>query len=273
MFDAYGDESCGREYITYGLVLVPDDKSDSVLRVLAEVKAEFGGTADDALHCREIFAPYARQKSAWHRLGIAEVCDLYKRLFLRLEPLQLRRLVGIAKRSDFPEVFPGGPMTHIDPAHSGPLPATKDQVVGEKELASYCAMATAIPLSKWPGIENVRFWPDPDSSSISWFTGRRKFTGTLGGFIDIGHGKEPPRINVMNINGPKPKALEIADAIASISQRVMGRNEGPNGHRFKSLYEVIAPERVSVGIGPDGGLGINVPNSSLEFRPRPRMAD
>ena len=37
MFDAYGDERCGREYITYGLVLVPGDKSDSVLRVLAEV--------------------------------------------------------------------------------------------------------------------------------------------------------------------------------------------------------------------------------------------
>ena len=28
MFDAYGDERCGREYITYGLVLVPGDKSE-----------------------------------------------------------------------------------------------------------------------------------------------------------------------------------------------------------------------------------------------------
>jgi len=53
-----------------------------------------------------------------------------------------------------------------------------------------------IPISKWPGLKAVTFWPDPDSSVIEFAGGRRKISRMLSGFIDHGAGNEPQKIEV-----------------------------------------------------------------------------
>jgi hypothetical protein len=100
-------------------------------------------------------------------------------------------------------------------------------------------------------------------------TGKRQFSETLGGFIDAGPGQRAARINVMRIQGVKPQLLEVADAIAYVTQRAYASKgkHGPNDRRFKMLYELVGPEVVALKVGQDGGLGFSVPNTSLTFSP------
>ena len=99
MYDAYGDESCGREYIAYGILLVPENQRIAAEAVLKNVKTSFGGHADDKLHCRELFAGDTRKKTPWAALEIKNVFDLYEELVRQLRSFAFRQLVTIAPAS------------------------------------------------------------------------------------------------------------------------------------------------------------------------------
>jgi hypothetical protein len=158
-------------------------------------------------------------------------------------------------------------MKHIDPTAKVPPVYTKAIEYGEKQSALSCARGTIIPLSKYPGLDRVRIWHDPDNSKIEWFSGRRSVINELGNFfVDNGPRQEPPQPKIMRYTGHKPPLLQIADAIASVGQRSKRADQSPNTLRFKSLLRLINPEQIVYGIMPDGGFGFNIPNSTLAFR-------
>jgi hypothetical protein len=268
MYDAYGDESCGQEFVGYGVLVVPEHKVASAETITARIKVEFGGGAEQRLHCREMFAGHARAKGPWAKLSMVDVFHLYNRLFEELNVLKLRRLVAVARKADFPNEVPSLAMEHVDPVANVPPIFTKAFAYGDKQIAIHCAQATMIPLAKYPGLEMLRFWPDPDSTTIEWFTGRRVVKGEVGNFfVDMGPGQEPPKVKVMPTEGPKPTLLEVADAIAYVSQRSLTSSFNRNTQRFKALAHLIQAEQIRMGIAPDGGLGFNIPNATLAYKP------
>jgi hypothetical protein len=261
MFDAFGDESCGSKFVAYGILVVSEDQKAAAEQIIDEVKQEFGGSPSRRLHCRQLFAGNARNKSPWAHLSMNDVFHLYEMLISGLNGVADRRLVTIARVADFPERLPSMPMQHIDAAAGHPPKWTKDMEFREKQIAAFCAQGTMIPLSKNPGLDQVRFWADPDTTIIDWLDTRRQATRAIGGFVDIGPGKEPPQIKVMPIHSEKPKLLEIADVIAYAAQRAMSGGWELNDRRFKRLHELIGAGVVRFAVAPDGGFGFDVPNA------------
>jgi hypothetical protein len=266
LYDAFGDESAGPQYVSYGVVLVAADKQADANSILAQVKTRFGASADDQLHCRVLFSGQQRKKSPWAGLNITEVFTLYSELMRDLNPLMIRKIVSIGKKSEFPNSISGAQWQHVDPNFIGPHPWSEGYDFGDKHIANLGAHGTMVPLSKWPGFDRVRFWPDPDTTPIETTAGRRQFSNMLSGFVDNGDGKEPPRVSVMYSSGPKPPLLQIADLVAYVSQRCAGAGYDHVDMKFKALNRIIEAEKIKIGIAPDGGIGINVPNTSLEFR-------
>jgi hypothetical protein len=266
MYDAFGDESVGSEIVSYGTILFHEAQIDPALAILSEVKRRHRGTTAERLHCRVLFSHHQRAKSAWSALTADEVFSLYSDLMSRLRGLKSRTIVGVAKIKDFPRRLPEGQWTSVDPEFVGPQDWDRGHAFGEKHIATFCARATMLPLSKWPGLDQVRFWPDPDATLIETSAQRRQFTRSLGMFVDNGGG-DTPYVNIMHASGRKHELLEVADCVAYVTQRVRGAKYGPTDLKFKSLYKLIDPEVVVFEVGPDGGWIVNVPNASFAFRP------
>jgi hypothetical protein len=138
---------------------------------------------------------------------------------------------------------------------------TKEMRFDEKHIAIFCAKGVMIALDRNPGLDKVRFWPDPDSTSIEWFFGKRAAGNVMGGFVDRGDHLEPMPINVMPIVGRKPHLLEVADCIAYVTQKRKANNFTRNGERFRALYKMIAPQEVEFTTDREGNFGYRVPNS------------
>jgi hypothetical protein len=266
MFDAFGDESCGVEYIAYAMVVLDEKKTGEAERLVADTKISAGFSSSDLLHCREIFNPAARAKSVWLKLNANEIFKLYEDLFTRLSTVGPRYLLTLARRTDFPALLPALAMQHIDPSANVPPKYTKPTEYGEKQIALHCAQGTMIPLSKYPGLGNVRIWPDPDNSKIEWFSGRRNAANEIGNFfVDIGSGREPTKPIIARCTGTKPPLMQVADAVAFVGQRTKRKEKSPNAKHFHSLFELINPEQIIFGIAPDGGFGFKIPNTILAY--------
>jgi hypothetical protein len=263
MYDVFGDESCGPLVVTYALVAIPEQQIPAIEKILRDVKEKFGGQDHWPLHCRELFGPSGRAKTVWSNLSLDEVFALYAGLFAGVGKLGVRQIVAVALKNDFPPTVLSGEMQHIDPSVVGPLPWTKEYPLGDKQLAAHCAQGTMIPLSKSPGLQNIRFYADPDRTPMVWIDGKkRQATRAIGGFIDVEHG-EPPQVNVMAFDGKKSKLLEFADALAYVSQRVALAKHSPNDRRFRTLSQTMNPVVVRFKVGTDGGFGFSVPNTPV----------
>jgi hypothetical protein len=266
VYEAFGDESVGPQFVSYGVVLVATDRLEEANSILADVKVRFGGMPNDVLHCRTLFSGQQRKKSPWCRLSMGDVFTLYSELLRDLKPILVREIASLGRKSDFPSSIPGGQWDASDPDFVGPLPWSKGYRFGEKHIANLGAHATMVPLSRWPGFDRFRFWPDPDTTRIETPAGRRKFSNMLSGFVDHGDAADPSRVNVEYSPGPKPPMLQVADLVAYVTQRSAHGGLEPLDRRFKELHRMIEVEPIKIGIAPDGGIGINVPNSSLEFK-------
>jgi hypothetical protein len=97
LYNAFGDESVGPNYASYGVILVAADKQDEANSILKVVKARHGASADDLLHCRILFSGQQRQKSPWAALSMSGVFDLYSDLMHDLNPLLVRKIVALGK--------------------------------------------------------------------------------------------------------------------------------------------------------------------------------
>jgi hypothetical protein len=101
MYEAFGDESCGTEYVAYGTLLLEDHQRTDAEDILAKIKLSYGGNPDCRLHCRELFSGDARRKTPWSHLSIDDVFKLYTDLMTELVSVGMRRLVTFAQRSVF----------------------------------------------------------------------------------------------------------------------------------------------------------------------------
>jgi hypothetical protein len=244
-FDAYGDESAGANFVAYGTLLLPAASREAVEAKIAKLKIDYGASAADNLHCRVLFSGDARRKTAWSKLAVGDVFDLY---------------------SDLMEEIPGGQWETTDKNFVGPMNWSSGWPFRDKQIASFCAQGTMIPISKWPGLKAVTFWPDPDSSVIEFAGGRRKISRMLSGFIDHGAGNEPQKIEVSYQPSGKPVLLQVADLVAYVAQRSAGAKYSPLDLKFKALDKLIEPEKLRLGVTPQGGIGYDIPNALLERR-------
>lgn len=252
-FQAFGDESAGLAFVAYGTVLVPTQNIEEIETRIAKVKAEYGGSPADTLHCRVMFAPDARRKSVWSRLTMDDVFALYSCLITEVKPRIVRTIVALANKNELPDEIPGGSWEHSDKDFIGPMEWAPAWPFRDKQIACFCAQGTMIPISKWPGFDAVTFWPDPDSTLIEFSGGRRQFNQMLGGYIDHGHGEQPEKIKVSCSQCAKPPLLQIADLVAYVSQRAAKAKLSPLDLKFRKLNDAIGAEKVRVGVPPEGG--------------------
>lgn len=265
-FDAYGDESAGAAFVSYGTILVPAVQREAVEARIDELKAAYGVSSTEAFHCRVLFAGDARRKSAWSKLTIDGVFDLYSKLVELVRPSITRIIVTVANKGELPDEIPGGQWQTADKEFVGPMNWSSGWPFRDKQIASFCARGTMIPISKWPGLEAVTFWPDPDSSLVEFSGGRRQFSQMLGGFIDNGGGKEPVQINVSYLPSGKPALIQVSDLVAYVAQRSASAKFSPLDLKFKALDKMIGAEKLLLGVTPQGGIGFNIPNVMLEPR-------
>jgi hypothetical protein len=180
LYDAFGDESAGPQFVSYAVVLVAADKQAEANAILAQVKSRFGASADDQLHCRVLFSGQQRKKTAWARLDAADVFDLYSQLMREIHPLMIRRIVSLGKKSDFPASIPGAQWQHVDPKFIGPLPWSSGYDFRDKHIANLGAHGTMIPLSKWPNRVRRRMGDLPGQPYRGRFPGMAASAGLDG---------------------------------------------------------------------------------------------
>ena len=192
-YDAFGDESVGPDYAVYGTILIDRSRRVEADEIIAQAKITSGAEPSDVLHSRSMFSGQQRQKTPWSQKTMTEVFEICSDLLLRLDDLLVRKIVAVAKKADLPAVIPGGQWKASDPDYIGPLPWADGWAVGDKNIATWCAHGTMFPLSKWPGFNNIQFWPDPDHSLIATEGGRRKFSTQLSSFAVTMRGRPQAR--------------------------------------------------------------------------------
>lgn len=264
-YDAYGDESPGQRFVAYGTLLVPADKRENIEAEISKLKVE-RGLPEDHLHCRVLFSGDQRKKSPWSKLNMDEVFKLYSDLVAVVKPQLARTIVTIADKQELPAEIPGGQWEHANNDFVGPMNWDRGFPFRDKQIAAFCAQGTMIPISKSPGIENMTFWPDPDTSLIELYGGRRQFANSLTAFIDHGDGKEPAKAEVSYLKQGKPSLLQVADLLAYVAQRSAHGKFSPNDLKFKALDEAIGAEKIRLGIPPNGGIGFDIPNAVRDRR-------
>jgi len=259
MLEVFGDESCGSKFVVYGLFATPSDMREEAEAILRQTKNAFGGSEAMNLHCRILFSGDARRKSPWKFLSVGDVARMYETLAADISKLNTRRIVCVARKSDFPDALPSLELEHVDSRMNIPSHVVKGFDIGEKHLAAWCAQGATIPLAKSPGFEKVRFWPDTDHSKVEWFGKKRKFTNTIPSFVDLGSNCSP--LLTVQKGNQKPALTEVADLVAYITQRYLTERHGSrNAHRVKKIYEAMSPEVVRFEVNPEGHFGFRVPS-------------
>lgn len=261
--EVVGDESCGQKAITYGVLVGQRSRMDSALSKMLEIKKNRGQMSEDKLHCRDLFHPHARAKTAWSRLSQSDVFDLYREVATMIRECGLRTIAAVAMKKCFPTEIPSGVMKD----NSGNLgPTTRRVPLGDKQLAAFCAQGALVPIGRDYGKQHIHFWADTDTTPMPWFDGNRQATRAIDPtFIDIGAGQEPPRFGLSQITARERPLLELADFIAYTVQRTACVELTPNGKEFKGLVQILDPTIVRMGIAPDGGLGFQVPDAPLSL--------
>jgi len=252
MYHAFGDESCDQKIVCYGMILIPEEEREEAENILRAVKLEFDGQLGCALHCRSMFVPAAREKTQWAHLDSKQVITLYETLFIKLQKLKFRNLVATAHLANFPKELPSLQMKHIDPTNPSFVSTNKMQL-SEKQFSVWCAQGLMFHLSINPGLDNIRFWLDPDKTKIDWLMNRQQTSlATSAFFADVGPGREPTQPIIMPISDQKPALLEIADSIAYMVRRSKTKPTTALTLSFQKLHKIISPEEIEFVIAPNG---------------------
>lgn len=177
--DLYGDESCGSAVVAYAFVLFPEQHTEAANSMLADVKQQFGATAETELHCSRIFGPTARSKSEWAHLENSDVYDLYTRLFQQLNQLPVRKMAAYARKVDWPSEIKGGPWKHKDPNFVGPQRWSEGFGMSDKHIAGLCGKMALTEIAGQTDLKRVRLWADPDRTPISIGGQHRQASGSV----------------------------------------------------------------------------------------------
>lgn len=225
VIDLFGDESVVNSAITYGLVLLPCDKTRLAENALNRVKIKFGGIESNRLHCRELFAGDKRKSTAWAHLSIQNVFDLCWESANSVALAGAMFRIGFVDRSRLPKIMSFG----------GHLPETP---ADPKQLIAFAYTIALAGLEKNPGIPAVRLWQDPDHTKIPW-GGRRRKAGNVPLTFDV---QGPNAIKPQVIQGDKPILLDVADILAYCSAQVLSAEMKRDKAQFRRIYDRFSPD-------------------------------
>jgi hypothetical protein len=84
---ALSDESTAGPYVTGGIMRLPTRNVAGALEAITAAKGKRGVAADARIHCRMLFHPDARRKSAFKHLKVDDIHELLVECVLRLKSL------------------------------------------------------------------------------------------------------------------------------------------------------------------------------------------
>lgn len=102
---AFGDASETSNGVFYGLVLIPERSIYQFQNKLIELKVKYGGAPETPIHCREIFAEDARNKSGWKHLDLEAARDLCGDVLRDLETYSPKYLMAHMPSAHYPKRF------------------------------------------------------------------------------------------------------------------------------------------------------------------------
>ena len=223
-FLIFADDSVVGNIAAYGVIgVVPGLLAETIDSFYSQ-KVRFGVEETEILHCKEIFNPEARKKSAWAHLGDRDVIELCRSIASSLSKTikPLTSIGFVSLRHMPPGLNLKVPLTSLSPAN---LPFEKDK---KKQ-----ALALALPAALRPFDLNLAQIPveeclvtlGHDATKIAWLNSKKRqahhaATAWVSGFqIQIGQ------------RGPM---LELADMVAYLGAHFVSRSS-----RFEDAQKVL----------------------------------
>jgi hypothetical protein len=239
MFDVFGDESAGDDYVSYGLICVPSDEAALLGDQIAALKTRHGLKQ---LHCRVLFDARQRLKKGLERLTSTDVMAIYG------------ELVGLLTSPNLRTVVTRGRLSHF----AGEQPADEHFpriAFDKKSLGVICANGAILPLKRDFSGAAFRIWPGHDGTKTEWLGQMRQPSEAIGGFYDI-DGLRDVRVNPTPASDMPPDSRrqlhEVADLLAWLSNRVMTEKNLVWRGRYKALLDGLHPMLVRLLPGPTG---------------------
>lgn len=200
-FDAYGDESIHDNFVIYALVIIPVQIADIANNVLVDVKKEYGVEESAKIHCSDIFHPVGRSRTCWANLTTKQILRSWKEIGSRLSLLGAESRISYIDRRRFSDRLKFGSALYGTPMH-------------EKILARIAFGCCCAGLEKIPGINQIRFWLDPEKTNLQW--GEKTLKS-----MDIPINLEGEKMLSQAITSPKPAMLDVADILAYTAMRTL----------------------------------------------------
>jgi hypothetical protein len=228
MIHGFADDTVMEQVVVCAAVIFDEERIADAEVALADAKASVGIDPGEPLHCRVLFSGDARRGTVWERVSRSAIDAMVEKLCLDLRPFQHRPVVAPIKRREFPDqqMEPGGPVKRLD----------------IKGIASFAYHAIIVNLHGRFGHERFRLWIDPDKTMTPWGATRRRVDTTRRIYVDLGPGQEPPLIEPVVDDQPKPVLLQVADLYAYITGRGLSAGGGRDYAWFRKRLAELDPE-------------------------------
>ena len=229
MITAFADDSIiSGDVIACGVAIVQKDRIADAESILARSSEAVGIPAATPIHCRQLFAGDQRRGTPWEALG-AEGAERLVQLVCE----------GMKSLSEQPIVMLANP--RVAPPHE--TTEGQRQPWDEKAIASLLYTGAQQLLVSRYGADGFRMIGDRDPTKIPWVgTGRRQAHLTRGGFMHVGAGVEPSRLQP-SVETPTPILMQLADIYAYTAAQAHSHGGGRKIAWFRKVYGLIAPER------------------------------
>lgn len=240
-FLGYGDNSESNNAVTYGVVLLAEELEEHALAALKEVKAAAGGKDDSRIHCRQLFRPEARAKTAWAHLNEDGAFQLCLSVARSLTEIGMRSQVGFVDNREV------APQVNL-PGNAPPIKTIREH------LPVYAFRGLAGILDAQVGWDNIRFVLDPDTSRVRWGGRKRQTQEALKGmYSEMRTPGSPRQIQLEFASTPKPLMIDVADVLAYCSAQALSVQVTRVKPRFQEIFAMMAPQ-VIPGMAPRGPL-------------------
>lgn len=228
MIHGFADDTVMEHIVVCAATIFDERCVGGAEAALAKAKASVGVDPDEPIHCRVLFSGDARRGTPWQLVSRHAIDAMVEALCGELRPLQQRPVVAPINPREFPDqqMEPEGPAKRLD----------------IKGIASFTYHAVVLNLHTRFGHDQFRLWIDPDKTMIPWGATRRRVDTTRRIYVDIGSGHEPPLIEPVIEDQPKPVLLQVADLYAYITGRGLSAEGGKRNAWFRERLAELDPE-------------------------------
>jgi hypothetical protein len=230
---ALSDESTAGPYVTGGIVRLPTGNVAAALEAITVAKEKHGVAADARIHCRILFHPDARRKSAFKHLRVDDIHELLVECVLRLNSLGASWWGAWADQRAYPKELQ--------------LVDGERFAVSTKHLAGLVCFAALSSMEHRVAAEyDLAF--DPDPTKIDWGLVRRQQATHFA--------RVHP--NAIELADPHKSLLQMADVAAhTLAQSQLALLEPGNrkAKRFPVLLKRMSMEIARFAYEPPSNVG------------------